>query len=113
MQLLSNIKRSVDIGSGGWGDAPWAEKYYAEAEKQTTFFWDAGVPFRQLFERLDLESVVELACGRGRHAGSLHRAERLVLMDIHEGNVDACRRRLCRHTHLEYRLISGRLSPAA
>jgi SAM-dependent methyltransferase len=103
-----SIEESVASVGKGWGDAAWAETYYAMAETQTDFFWNRAGLFRPLFDRLDLTSVIELACGRGRHAEIVAPlAQRLVVMDIHAINIEACRRRLGHHPHLVFRQNSG------
>jgi len=42
-------------------------KYYDKVEEQTSAFWTQGSPFRDQFDLLDRDTVVELACGKGRH----------------------------------------------
>jgi SAM-dependent methyltransferase len=76
-----------------WVDSP----YYADAEQWTFIFWDEGGVFRKLFDRLDLEHVVELACGHGRHAEMMKgKAHRVTLMDILDSNVERARERHAR-----------------
>jgi SAM-dependent methyltransferase len=89
--------RSVRTIGQAWKQSP----YYADAEQWTFIFWDEDGPFRRLFERLDLSSTLELACGHGRHAEQMAaRASRLTLMDIHENNLEVCRNRLSMHEHV-------------
>ena len=89
--------------------APWEESpYYADAEHWTSLFWDAQTSFRQCFDRLDLASVVELACGFGRHAERIvPLAGELILIDVFEKNLDACRERLAHHDTVRYQLGNG------
>ena len=98
----STLKRHVEVVGEPWLDSP----YYADAERWTFLFWRPEGHFRQLFDRLDLTSVVELACGHGRHAEQIvNQVGRLVLMDIFEANLDRCRARLQGRTNVEF--ISG------
>ena len=84
--------------------APWKQSsYYEDAEKWTHIFWGETSLFRRLFQRLNLRSTVELACGHGRHAercapdcGSL------TLVDVFEANLQECRKRLSAHSHIRY-----------
>lgn len=83
---------------------PWASStYYEDAEHWTFIFWDPGVSFRRLFDRLDLTSVVELACGYGRHAAQVaSRAGHLTLIDIFDQNLAACRQRLSGYSNVDF-----------
>jgi len=77
--------------------------YSADAEKWTFIFWNEDGPFRRMFEQLDMSAVLELACGHGRHAEQMaDRTENLILMDIHESNMAACRERLNSYGHIRY-----------
>lgn len=102
--MNSDLKSSVDVVGEAWKESP----YYADAEQWTFIFWDKNRGFREYFDRLDLSSVVELACGHGRHSERVALlATHLTLMDIHEGNLEACRRRLARFPGIEYVKIEG------
>lgn len=74
-----------------WEDSP----YYKQAEDWTWLFWNNDHPFRQLFNKLDLTNLLELACGRGRHAEYAleHFSSdigKLTMMDILESNISYC-----------------------
>lgn len=75
---------------------PWIESsYYDAVEPFTHGFWGRETVFRRMFDRLELDCVVDLACGHGRHSAEiLHRVGHLTLVDIHEENLQFCRRRL-------------------
>lgn len=89
--MASDLQGSVQVVGEAWKESP----YYEEAERWTWVFWDAAHPFRPWFDRLDLQNVLELACGRGRHSEVIAtRATTLTVMDIHQENIDACRQRL-------------------
>lgn len=101
---MSKLRDSVKTVSAHWRNSP----YYADAERWTWVFWNEDRPFRRLFEKLNLESVVELACGHGRHAEQMAaRAGKIVLMDVLEENVDACKQRLSRFKHITYVVNNG------
>ena len=51
-------------GTGDYG-------YFDSVEEQLGLFWKPGSMFTKLFDRLDLESVVEIACGKGRHGARI------------------------------------------
>ena len=87
-----------------------ASPYYDDAEQWTFLFWDEHRPFRPMFSKLDLTFVVELACGRGRHA------ERLINLlgtgryfgtDILLSNIEACRERIGRSDQIEFHPTDG------
>ena len=88
---------------------PWvASRYYTEAEKWTHLFWDKQRPFRSLFDTLKLGTVVDLACGYGRHAENCAPlAEKLILVDVIEENLGYCRDRLAKFGNVEFRLGTG------
>jgi ubiquinone/menaquinone biosynthesis C-methylase UbiE len=101
---MKDISKSVEIVSEPWRNSP----YYADAEGWTWMFWDAESPFRRFFDRLDVESMVELACGHGRHAEKIAaRAGRLALMDVLPENIEVCRQRFARFANIECFVNSG------
>jgi ubiquinone/menaquinone biosynthesis C-methylase UbiE len=101
---VAKLKDSVKTVSEHWRNSP----YYTEAEQWTWVFWNEDRPFRRFFERLDLESVLELACGHGRHAEQMSaRAGKLILMDVLPENIDACKRRLAARKNVEYAVNNG------
>src|SRR4029078_7934242 len=70
--------------------------YYELAEGYMGVFWDDGSVFRKYFELLDLESVVELACGWGRHsdhARAHYEPKTITLVDVLGSNISRCRQR--------------------
>jgi SAM-dependent methyltransferase len=80
----------------------WSENDYynnAESVEWLAPFWDETTAFRRLYESMDRSSIVELACGRGRHAWRImsgddnRRPSRMYLLDVDAGNVDYCIRR--------------------
>lgn len=72
------------------------ENYYDEAEGMQSIdvFWGAESPFLEQFKKLNLENVIELACGRGRHVLNYReKAGTITLVDILEKNISFCERR--------------------
>lgn len=75
--------------------------YYDRAEKQDWLdpFWNEASPFLEMYRKLDVSNVVELACGHGRHTAhiigdpSLPQPGQIVLMDVNNENVRHCRER--------------------
>ncbi|MBB4184213.1 ubiquinone/menaquinone biosynthesis C-methylase UbiE [Sinorhizobium terangae] len=68
--------------------------YYDRVEETVAQFWSESGHFRPMFNHLDLTSVLELACGRGRHVPQyINRAGSIVLVDVNEENISFCRSR--------------------
>jgi len=86
--------------------------YYDKAESQAWLdrFWQSGSPFLAKFQLLDLTSVLELACGKGRHAAQfIDRAGRVTLFDTSPVAMDACKARFAARANVDYVLSpSGR-----
>ena len=69
---------------------------WVEAEPAVQVFWALQSPFRQMFERLDLSSIIELACGHGRHTWFMMqnlRCGSVVLVDVNSSNIAFCAER--------------------
>ena len=82
--------------------------YYEQAEQWMGSFWDEGSPFPPLFDQLDLTTVIELACGHGRHAEHiLHRAGYITLVDVNETNIAACRQRFAGKGRVQFIVNEG------
>ena len=93
------LGREIPLVAQAWADSP----YYADAERWTYLFWNEGTSFRRLFDRLDLASVVELACGHGRHAVQIvDRSGQLTLIDIFEQHLAVCRQRLSGYSNVNF-----------
>ncbi len=89
----------------------WSEhRYYEDAEQEGWIktFWGPDSVFRKCFERLDLQNVVEIGCGRGRHAAQcLDRISQITLVDINETNLAACRQRFRERSNVAYVQTEG------
>lgn len=89
---------------GHWEQHP----YYDVAEQYIYEFWAERCRFRRMFDTLDLTSVVELACGHGRHTAQfIDRAGYVVLSDINQSNIDYCKARFIDRGNVGYHVSSG------
>lgn len=60
------------------------------------------------FKELDLENIVELACGHGRHVPKyVDDAEHVTLVDVNQENIDFCRRRFDGNPKITFYQTSG------
>lgn len=86
------------------------EGYYEEAESEDSLdvFWNKDSEFYKMFSSLDLDCVIELACGRGRHVGQyIEKANKIVLVDIVEKNIAYCKERFSGEEKIEYYVNNG------
>lgn len=73
----------------------------AESEDWVRGFWAPDAPFQRLFAELDLDSVLELASGQGRHSAQIvDRCNRLVLTDTSQPALDFAAKRFAGHRHV-------------
>ena len=89
-----------------WASAP----YYDIAEASVWPFWSPSHPFLRMFATLDLASVVDLACGHGRHAAHIrehYTFGRLTLVDVNESNIAFCRDRFAADPRFSFVVNSG------
>ena len=87
------------------------QDYYLNAERDDNMniFWGKSSPFYELFVKLDLKNVVELACGHGRHVTQyISNAENIVLVDVLIENIDYCRKRFSAYENIRYYHNNGR-----
>jgi ubiquinone/menaquinone biosynthesis C-methylase UbiE len=75
----------------------WVESSYYELAEQNNWldiFWNADYPFMRLFNKLDHSSILELACGRGRHSMKMqNEPNEKWVTDVNNTNVDFCKNR--------------------
>lgn len=84
------------------------DDYFDNAEKTLDVFWNKETYFRKYFDQLDLENVVELACGRGRHVPQyIEKAGHITLVDILEKNIEFCKERFKNFNKLSYYVNNG------
>ncbi len=99
------VNRDVAELQTAWRDST----YYDDAEKWTHRFWGEGMVFRRLFDQLDLSNVIELACGRGRHAEQAAQlCSQLTAIDVVPENVEATRARIKDHPHTRAMMGDGK-----
>lgn len=86
--------------------------YYDKAESDAWLsrFWQPGSPFLAKFQLLDLTSVLDLACGKGRHAAQfIERVGQLTLFDTSPIAIEACKGRFAGRPNVDFVLSkSGR-----
>lgn len=98
-ESAGHLGRQVAAVGAAWANS----RYYSDAERWTPMFWQADGSFRPMFDKLDLTSVIELACGHGRHAAQIATAAgHIIMVDIFEDNLEFCRERLGRHKNIEF-----------
>jgi SAM-dependent methyltransferase len=91
-------------------------EYYdrAEFEDWLAPFWGEHSDFLRLFGRLDPTSLVELACGHGRHTEEILKGDRsgairrYHLLDINQENIDYCRQRFANEPRIRLIINNGR-----
>lgn len=87
-----------------WKDDP----YYDRAENWLSCFWDKDSIFFKRFKELDLSSVVELACGHGRHVSQyVDEAGAITLVDVNKENIEHCRKRFNKYAKIGFLQNSG------
>lgn len=80
----------------------------AETDGALDFFWNEHGDCNQLFRKLDLSSVVELACGRGRHVSNyINHADNITLVDILDKNIELCKKRFSESDKISYVVNNG------
>lgn len=80
----------------------------AESNNALDFFWKEESVIYQMFCRLDLDNVIELAVGRGRHVPRYEsKANHIMLVDILQKNIDYCRERFKGHNKISYYCNNG------
>lgn len=84
------------------------EGYYAKAENELDTFWNPNSVFVKMFEQLNLDSVIELAAGRGRHVPMYkEKAKKILLVDILPKNINICKQRFTDEQKIEYYCNDG------
>lgn len=86
------------------------DKWYDDAEDQSevAIFWDKDSIFYKLFCELNLDNVIELACGHGRHVPHyVDQAGTVTLVDICEENIAICNKRFKDLNNIKYYKNNG------
>lgn len=84
--------------------------YYNDAAKKENLdiYWNEDSVFYRMFSQLDLQNVIELACGRGRHVPFyVNKAGSITLVDILEKNIKYCKEAYKDFTNIEYYCNNG------
>lgn len=75
----------------------------AENEEYMDVFWNDDSPFFQMFQNINLDNIIELACGHGRHVLKyIDNTKNLTLVDILEKNINICKKRFCNYGNIYY-----------
>lgn len=86
------------------------DKYYETAESQDGInaFWGDKSIFYKYFKKLDLQNVIELGCGRGRHVPQyIKNAGNITLVDVLECNIKFVSSRFCNYNNIRYYQNNG------
>ncbi len=87
------------------------DSYYciAETDEFMDRFWGDKSPFVKMFSKLDQTSIIELACGRGRHVQKyIDSAQSITLVDVLEKNIEICKERFKGNTKIHFYKNNGR-----
>ena len=80
----------------------------AELSDAMDVFWGEDTVFYKMFKQLDLENVIELAVGRGRHVKMYEpKAKHIVVVDILQKNIDYCKERYKDSKKIDYLCNNG------
>ncbi len=86
------------------------DRYFEGAESDGSLrkFWGDESDFKKCFQKLDLENVIELACGRGRHVPHyINEAKEITLVDILPQNIEYCAERFKDKTNTSFYQNNG------
>lgn len=86
------------------------DKYFDDAESQDwlNVFWGENTLFYQMFKKLDITDVIELAVGRGRHVQKyIDKANSVTVVDILQKNIDICKERYKNYNNIRYYCNNG------
>ena len=86
------------------------DRYFTNAEddKALDIFWGESSLFYQMFKKLDITDVIELAVGRGRHVQKyIDKANSITVVDILQKNIDICKERYKNYNHIHYYCNNG------
>lgn len=87
------------------------DKYFESAEGKAgmDIFWKEDSAFYKYFRKLNIDRVVELACGKGRHVPKyIDGAQEVVLVDILPENISFCRERFKDYQNITYYCNDGK-----
>ena len=91
-----------------WFHVDMMDEYYDKAELSINTFWGKDTVFYKMFKQLDLENVIELAVGHGRHVKMYEPwAKHIVAVDILQKNIDYCKERYKDSKKIDYLCNNG------
>ncbi len=84
------------------------EEWYDAAENALEIFWGRDSEFLRVFEKLDLDNVIELACGHGRHVTKYKQsANAITLVDVVDKNISYCKKRFAGEAGITFYTNNG------
>lgn len=86
------------------------DDWYKDAEQRESLntFWKEDSIFFKMFNELNLDKIVELACGHGRHVPYYaDTANEIMLVDVLQSNIDFCKQRFCKNEKVNYYCNNG------
>lgn len=99
-------KRIMSFWEKGGVDFNYFEK--ADNKDWLNVFWNEHSVFYALFNQLNLERTLEIACGSGRHSAMVvDRIKTLYLLDSSRGALELARRRFSNNHNVHYILNPG------
>lgn len=95
------VKRIVSFWEKDGPDFEYFEK--ADSKEWLDVYWNPGSRFYKLMNRLDLEIVLEIACGTGRHSAIIDKQiGYLYLLDSSAGALEHARNRFSHRKKVSY-----------
>lgn len=80
----------------------------AESDDAMGVFWNEDSVIYKMFNQLDLDNIIELAVGRGRHVRMYEsKANHIILVDILQKNIDFCKERFKDNRKIGYYCNNG------
>jgi ubiquinone/menaquinone biosynthesis C-methylase UbiE len=94
-------QRIVSFWEGGGIDFD----YYTEADREQwlNVFWNEETLFYQWFQQLNVHTLLEIACGTGRHSAQVcHKTASLYLLDSSAAALALARKRFAAHPNVQF-----------
>lgn len=107
-QRIDHVKWNRDYCA--WFHKKCMDNYFERAELGGALatFWDEDSVFHKMFDKLDLDNVIELAVGRGRHVPLYEsKANHIMLVDILRENIEYCKGRFKENRKIDYYCNNG------
>ncbi|HEY0060272.1 MAG TPA: class I SAM-dependent methyltransferase [Flavisolibacter sp.] len=80
-------------------------EYYKSADQENwlAVFWDEKSVFYRLFQYLNTDHLLEIACGTGRHSAKVSaQVKTLYLLDSSRGALDLAKERFIKNNNVQY-----------